>query len=132
MIKSIVIAAALVAAFFSPPVQAAKPFRTVIPVKVICMAGGPEGMLEILLEKYNERMVAGMDLTMSGGKIHMYIAQNKNNPSASVFLHSERANAGAGQTCLFWGAKDWLHIIETESLPAKRPSEDTDAQPMSM
>ena len=79
-------------------------------------------MLEILLEKYNERMVAGMELTMSGGKIRMYIAENKNNPSASVFLHS----SGANQTCLFWASStDWLHIIETESLPAKKPSSET-------
>jgi hypothetical protein len=125
-IKAIILGAALAA--FSFGIQAAKPFRTVIQMRVICVAGGPEGMLEILLEKYNERMVAGMSLAMGGGKIHMYIAENKNNPSGSVFLHS----SGANQTCLFWGAKDFLHIIEAESLPAKRPSEDTDAQPMPM
>ena len=124
--KSIILGAALAA--FSFGASAVTPYRTVIQIQVICVAGGPASMFEILLEKFNERMVAGMSLTVRGQNIHMYISENKNNPSASVFLHSE----GAGQTCLFWGAKDFLHIIEAESLPAKRPSEDTDAQPMPM
>jgi len=120
-LKQVILGAAL-AAFFSPIGQAAQPFRTVIPMKVICVVGGPASMFEILLEKYNERMVAGMRAMIGGKKITMYISENRNNPSASVFLHS----SGANQTCLFFASStDWLHIIETESLPAKKPSSET-------
>ena len=86
-------------------------------------------MFAILLEKYNERMVAGMRAMIGGKKITMYISENRNNPSASVFLHS----SGANQTCLFFASSsDFLHIIEAESLPAKTPGEETDDQPMPM
>ncbi len=107
----------------STMVDAATPFRTVIPMQVVCVQGGPEGMMQILLEKYNEKPVHAMDLSIEGISIQMFISENKNNPSSSVFLHSPRA----GQTCIFWTAKDYLRTIETESLPAKTPEDKSDA-----
>ena len=107
----------------STVVDAASPFRTVIPMQVVCVQGGPEGMIKILLDKYNEKPVHAMDLSIEGIPIQMYITENRNNPSSSVFLYSKKA----GQTCIFWTAEDYLRTIETESLPAKSPEDKTDA-----
>ena len=128
--KIILITVAL-AAFFSPigasDVKNPAPFRTVIPMQVICLPGAPGvpgGMFELLLNKYNEQPVHAMNLSMNGVSIQMYISENKNNPSSSVMLYSNRAN----QTCIFWTAEDFLRTIEVDNLPAKQPAQgETDA-----
>ena len=102
--------------------QAVNPafFRTVAPIQALCVMGGPEPILEELLEKYNEKPVHGVMLTST---IHMYITENCNNPSSTFFLHNSKVN----QTCIFWSADACLKTIETESLPAKMPEDKTDA-----
>ena len=120
--KSIILAAAL-AAFFSPIGQAA-PFRTVIPVEVICLPGAPGsegGMFQLLLKEYHEQPIHALNLNMGETSIQMYITENRNNNegrgSSSVMLYSN----GANQTCMFWAAEDVLRTIPKESLPAKQP-----------
>ena len=101
--------------------QAEKPniFRTVVTLQVLCSHGGPEQLIEQLLDDYNEKPVHAMDLSSQGGtNIQMYITENKNNPSSTVLLHNQSVN----KTCIFWSAKDYLRTIETESLPAKTPT----------
>ena len=102
--------------------QAVNPafFRTVAPIQAICVQGGPEPIIEELLENYNEKPVHALMLTPT---IQMYITENCNNPSSTLFLHNSKVN----QTCIFWSAEDCLKTIETESLPAKMPGDKTDA-----
>ena len=127
--KALILAAAL-AAFFSPVGQAA-PFRTVIPMQVICLPGAPGsegGMFQLLLKEYNEQPIHALNLNMGQTSIQMYITENRNNNdgrgSSSVMLYSN----GANQTCLFWAAEDFLRTIPKESLPAKQPLKgETDA-----
>ena len=103
-------------AMLVPEASAASPafFRTVAPIQAICTRGGPEVIIEELLDKYNEKPVHAMQLTPT---IQMYIAENRNQPSSTLFLHNSKVN----QTCIFWAAEDYLRTIETESLPAKKP-----------
>ncbi len=104
--------------------QAEKPniFRTVVTLQVLCSHGGPEQLIEQLLDDYNEKPVHAMDLSsQSGTNIQMYITENKNNPSSSLLLHNRKVD----KTCIFWTAEDYLRTVETESLPAKKP-EDTE------
>ena len=125
MKKTILAIAALAAAFFVPA-QAQIPglYRTVVTLQVLCSRGGPALITDELLKSYNEKPVHAMDLRSQGGvDIQMYITENKNNPSSSLLLHNRKVN----QTCIFWTAEDTLKTIETESLPAKKPEEDTDA-----
>ena len=106
-------------------VQAEKPkmFKAVVSLQVLCTFGGPELLINELLEGYNEKPVHAMDIsTQSGLNIQMYITENKNNPSSTVLLH----NQGVNKTCIFWSAKDYLRTIETESLPAKQPVKQLD------
>ena len=123
--KQLILGAALAAFSFGAFAQA--PFRTVIPMQVVCLPGAPGvpgGMFELLLDKYNEQPVHALNLNMGSTSIQMYISENPNNPSSSVMLYSNRAN----QTCIFWTAEDFLRTIERESLPAKRPAQgETDA-----
>ena len=110
---------------FSPAVKAEKPkmFKAVVSLQVLCTFGGPELLINELLEGYNEKPVHAMDIsTISGLNIQMYITENKNNPSSTVLLH----NQGVNKTCIFWSAKDYLRTIETESLPAKQPVKQLD------
>ena len=95
-------------------------FRTVAPIQAICVMGGPEPIIEELLTKYNEKPVHALMLTPT---IQMYITENCNNPTSTLFLHNSKVN----QTCIFWSAEDCLKTIETESLPAKTPEDKTDA-----
>jgi hypothetical protein len=109
---------------FSPAVEAVNPkiFKAVVSLQVLCTSGGPEVLMEELLEGYNEKPVHGMDIsTDSGLNIQMYITENKNNPSSTVLLHNQNVN----KTCIFWSAKDTIKTIETESLPAKNPEGKT-------
>jgi len=125
MKKTILAIAALAAAFFMPA-QAQIPglYRTVVSLQVLCSRGGPALIMEQLLDGYNERPVHAMNLRSQGGvDIQMYITENRNNPSSSLLLHNRTVN----QTCIFWTAEDTLKTIETESLPAKKPEEKTDA-----
>jgi len=111
---------------FSPTAQAVNPkiFKSVVSLQVLCTSGGPEILMEELLEGYNERPVHAMDIsTDSGLNIQMYITENKNNPSSTVLLHNQNVN----KTCIFWSAKDTIRTIETESLPAKNPEEKVGA-----
>ena len=74
---------------FSANAQAVNPavFQTVVSLKVLCTSGGPEILMEELLEGYNEKPVHAMDIsTTSGLNIQMYITENKNNPSSTVLL----------------------------------------------
>ena len=105
---------------FSANAQAVNPavFQTVVSLKVLCTSGGPEILMEELLEGYNEKPVHAMDIsTTSGLNIQMYVTENKNNPSSTVLLHNQNVD----KTCIFWSAKDYIRTLETESLPAKSP-----------
>ena len=105
---------------FSDSAQAVNPniFKSVVSLQVLCTSGGPEILMEELLDGYNEKPVHGMDIsTESGLNIQMYITENKNNPSSTVLLHNQNVD----KTCIFWSAKDYMRTIETESLPAKTP-----------
>jgi hypothetical protein len=107
---------------FADSAQAENPkvFKAVVSLQVLCTLGGPEILMEELLEGYNEKPVHGMDISTSSGlNIQMYITENKNNPSSTVLLHNQNVN----KTCIFWSAKDYIRTIETESLPAKQPVE---------
>ena len=111
---------------FSDSAQAVNPniFKSVVSLQVLCTSGGPEILMEELLEGYNEKPVHGMDIsTDSGLNIQMYITENKNNPSSTVLLHNQNVD----KTCIFWSAKDYMRTIETKSLPAKNPEEKVGA-----
>ncbi len=127
MKKTILAIAALAAAFFMPA-QAQIPglYRTVVTLQVLCSRGGPALIMDELLKSYNEKPVHAMNLRSQGGvDIQMYITENRNNPSSSLLLHNR--HPAVSQTCIFWTAEDTLKTIETESLPAKKPEENTDA-----
>ena len=112
--------AALLLMFSVGAASAEKPniFKAVVSLQVLCTLGGPDELMEELLDSYNEKPVHGMDIsTDSGLNIQMYITENKNNPSSTVLLHNQNVN----KTCIFWSAKDYIRTIETESLPAKSP-----------
>ena len=107
---------------FADSAQAENPkvFKAVVSLQVLCTLGGPEILMEELLEGYNEKPVHGMDISTSSGlNIQMYITENKNNPSSTVLLHNQNVD----KTCIFWSAKDYIRTVETESLPAKQPIE---------
>ena len=104
--------------------QEGQPFKTVIPLQVVCLNGGPKGMAEVLLERYNEQIVHGMNVSTLHQDIQMFISENKNNPSSTLFMYNSRLN----QTCIFWTAKDVLKSKPTESLPAKSPEDDKNKQ----
>ena len=118
---------AMCAAMLIPQVIQAeekKVFQAVVSLKVLCTLGGPETLMEELLNGYNERPVHAMDIsTVTGLNIQMYITENKNNPSSTVLLHNQNVN----KTCIFWSAKDYIRTLETESLPAKTPEGKTGA-----
>ena len=93
-------------------------FKSVVSLQVLCNSGGPEQLMEKLLESYNEKPVHAMDIsTVTGLNIQMYITENKYNPSSTVLLHNQNVN----KTCIFWSARDYLRTLEVESLPAKMP-----------
>ena len=101
-------------------VQAVNPgvFQTTVSLKVLCSNGGPELLMEELLDGYNEKPVHAMDIsTVTGLNIQMYITENKNNPTSTILLHNQNVN----KTCIFWSARDYLRTLEVESLPAKMP-----------
>ena len=100
--------------------EKSKVFQTVVSLKVLCTSGGPETLMEELLNGYNEKPVHAMDIsTVTGLNIQMYITENKNNPSSTVLLHNQNVD----KTCIFWSAKDYIRTLETESLPAKTPTD---------
>ena len=95
----------------------------VVSLQVLCTLGGPEELMEELLESYNEKPVHAMDIsTTSGLNIQMYITENRNNPTSTVLLHNQNVN----KTCIFWSAQDYLRTLEVESLPAKTPMREED------
>ena len=118
MIKFLILSAWLM--MLIPAADAEDPafFRTVAPIQAICTMGGPETIINELLDNYNEKPVHALMVTPT---IQMYIAENRNNPSSTLFLYNSKVN----QTCIFWSAEDYLRTIETESLPAKSPGEKT-------
>jgi len=100
--------------------EKSKVFQTVVSLKVLCTSGGPETLMGELLDGYNEKPVHAMDIsTQTGLNIQMYITENKNNPSSTVLLHNQNVD----KTCIFWSAKDYIRTLETESLPAKTPTD---------
>ena len=114
--------ALLLAVSLSAQAEELKAYQTVVSLKVLCTPGGPEALMEKLLEGYNEKPVHAMDIsTISGLNIQMYITENKNNPTSTVLLHNQNVN----KTCIFWSAKDYLRTLEVESLPAKMPEVET-------
>ncbi len=93
-------------------------FQTTVSLKVLCSNGGPELLMQELLDGYNEKPVHAMDIsTVTGLNIQMYITENKNNPTSTILLHNQNVN----KTCIFWSARDYLRTLEVESLPAKMP-----------
>ena len=112
--------ALLLAVSLSAQAELKNVFKGVVSLQVLCTLGDPEELMEELLENYNEKPVHAMDIsTTSGLDIQMYITENRNNPSSTVILH----NKGINKTCIFWSAKDYLRTLETESLPAKMPTD---------
>ena len=100
--------------------EKSKVFQTVVSLKVLCTSGGPETLMGELLDGYNEKPVHAMDIsTQTGLNIQMYVTENKNNPSSTVLLHNQNVD----KTCIFWSAKDYIRTLETESLPAKTPTD---------
>ena len=94
-------------------------YSTVVSVQVLCTKGGPELLMKLLLDDYNEKPVHAIDLSnaRTGVNIQLYVTENKNNPSSTFILHNVRVDSA----CIFWAAKDYLRTLETESLPAKKP-----------
>ena len=123
MKKIILILSILLSAFsFSSVAQTEKQnlFKGVVSLQVLCTLGGPEGLMEKLLESYNEKPVHALDIsTISGLNVQMYITENKNNPTSTIIL----ANPNLNMSCIFMTAKDTLLGTEAESLPAKQPEE---------
>ena len=107
--------------------EAEKPdmFRTVVSLQVLCTKGSPELLMKQLLDDYNEKPVHAIDLssTNTNVNIQLYVTENKNNPSSTFILH----NIGIATSCIFWAAEDYLRTLETESLPAKKPTAKEDA-----
>ena len=124
MTSKIIISALWFLLLVSPDSMAVNPkiFKSVVSLQVLCTSGGPEILMQELLDGYNEKPVHGMDIsTDSGLNIQMYITENKNNPSSTVLLHNQNVD----KTCIFWSAQDTIKTIETESLPAKTPEGKT-------
>ena len=125
MTSKIIISALWFLLLVSPDSMAVNPkiFKSVVSIQVLCTSGGPEILMQELLDGYNEKPVHGMDIsTDSGLNIQMYITENKNNPSSTVLLHNQNVD----KTCIFWSAQDTIKTIETESLPAKTPERKED------
>ena len=120
MIKLLILAAWL--AIIPQTAQAVNPniFRSVVSLQVLCSNGGPEILMEELLDSYNEKPVHALDVsTPTGLNIQMYVTENKNNPSSTILLHNQ--SPGVDKTCIFWSANDYIRTLEVESLPAKSP-----------
>mgnify|MGYP003144168164 CR=1 FL=1 len=114
----------LLAISFTAQAEELKAYQSVVSLKVLCSKGGPEFLMQELLDGYNEKPVHAMDISaISGLNIQMYITENKNNPTSTVLLH----NQSIDKTCIFWSANDYLRTLETESLPAKTPEGKTGA-----
>ena len=125
MTSKIIISALWFLLLVSPDSMAVNPkiYKSVVSLQVLCTSGGPEILMQELLDGYNEKPVHGMDIsTDSGLNIQMYITENKNNPSSTVLLHNQNVD----KTCIFWSAQDTIKTIETESLPAKTPERKED------
>jgi hypothetical protein len=124
MIKSIVIAAALVAAFFSPPIQA-EAYQQIIPMRVLCTKGGPSFLLEQLRDNYNEQVRYSMEISVdSGYPVGLLITENKNNNDGRGSSTILMVNSNLNMSCVFFTSKDYLKDAgEVDSLPAKQPLE---------
>ena len=114
----VLLGALLLAVSLSAQAEEQPMFKSVVSLQVLCNSGGPEQLMEKLLESYNEKPVHAMDIsTVTGLNIQMYITENKNNPTSTILLHNQNVN----KTCIFWSARDYLRTLEVESLPAKMP-----------
>jgi len=114
----VLLGALLLAVSLSVQAEEQPMFKSVVSLQVLCNSGGPEQLMEKLLESYNEKPVHAMDIsTVTGLNIQMYITENKNNPTSTILLHNQNVN----KTCIFWSARDYLRTLEVESLPAKMP-----------
>ena len=103
------------------PQEESVPFGTVVPLQVVCLKGGPSEMAKILMDRYNEQVAHAMNLSTAHTDIQMFISENKNNPSSTLFLYNGRLN----QTCIFWTAKDALRTKPIKNLPAKSPEDES-------
>ena len=123
-IKSIILAAAL-AAFFSPIGQAIDPFAQIIPMRVLCVKGGPEPLLIKLINSYNEVPRYSMKIEVQTGfPVGLIITENTNNPSSTVVL----VNSNLNMSCIFLTSKDTLKDNGAQSFPEKKPAKgETDA-----
>ena len=120
-IMKALLGALLLVVSLSTQAEELKVYQTVVSLKVLCTSGGPEILMEKLLEGYNEKPVHAMDIsTTSGINIQMYITENKNNPTSTILLH----NQSVDKTCIFWSARDYLRTLEVESLPARTPKDE--------
>ena len=119
--KSIIIAAAL-AAFFSSVAQASAPFPQIIPMRTLCVYGGPEPLLMKLKEQYNEVPKWSMEISVDSPlPIQMIVTENKSNPSSTVLM----VNGNLNMSCVFFTSKDHLKDNGADTdLPPKQPLEE--------
>tara|TARA_Y100000590_G_scaffold290826_1_gene327372 strand:- start:1031 stop:1420 length:390 start_codon:yes stop_codon:yes gene_type:complete len=126
--KSIIIAAAL-AAFFSSVAQALEPYATMIPMRVLCVQGGPAPLLKQLEETFAELPRYHMEIAVQGPTpIGMIITENSHNgpPDGRGTSTILFVNSNLNTSCIFFTSKGTLKEEEFESLPAKVQGE-TDA-----
>ena len=124
MRHTILAIAALVAAFFVPPIYA-EAYQQIIPMRVLCTKGGPSFLLEQLRDNYNEQVRWSMEISVDNGyPVGLLITENKNNPSSTILM----VNSNLNISCVFFTSKDVLKDSGVESLPAKQPLQgETDA-----
>jgi|6_EtaG_2_1085325.scaffolds.fasta_scaffold03150_3 hypothetical protein len=133
-IKAIILGAAL-AAFFSTigqatvPPPSLMPYAEIIPMRVLCVNGGPEPLLLRLMNTFSEVPKYSMEVSVGAPhQIGLIIAENKNNPSSTIVLVNPNLNDGLGKSCIFFTSKDYLKDNGAQSLEKKVPTEgETDA-----
>jgi hypothetical protein len=124
--KIILITAAL-AAFFSPTGAALAPYATMIPMRVLCIDGGPAPLLQQLEETFAELPRYHMEIAVAGPyPIGMIITENSHNDDGRGTSTLIFVNSNLNTSCIFFTAKDTIKEQEFKSLPAKAEGE-TDA-----
>lgn len=108
------------------PVElSAKTFVQMIPMQVLCTAGGPEELMRILLKDYNEvpkySLRLGADSTVPQ-ILTLHILENSNNPSSTFIISN--VTGTLSQSCVFFSAQDVLTDSGAKSLPAKKPEKE--------
>ena len=122
--KAIILAAAL-AAFFSPIGQALEPYATMIPMRVLCVKGGPTPLLKTLEETFAELPRYYMEIAVQGPyPVGMIITENSHNDDGKGTSTLLFVNSNLNTSCIFFTSQGTLKEKEFESLPAKQPSEE--------